>query len=143
MYAPFVMTFVIFFGWHAIADAQPAMLDRPLKLRVTGELLSAKDQLPEDVVTANVIVHDKPMLLRVGKVEELTPSEREQAVKWGVLFRQMRFYGPTPLLEQIQKAEGTGKALTIEGDLDTRVRQFRVSSVEEAAGSTRASPSAK
>ena len=137
MLALFVMTFVILFGWHNAAEAQPAMLDRPIKLRVTGELLPTKEQPSEDVVTANVIVHDKPMVLRVGKVEELTSSEREQAVKWGVLFRQVRFYGPTPLLEQIEKEEGTGKALTIEGHLDTKVRQFLVTSVQAATGATR------
>ena len=77
------------------------------------------------------------MVLRVGKVEELTSSEREQAVKWGVLFRQVRFYGPVPLLEQIEKAEGTGKALTIEGQLDTKARQFLVTAVQDANGATR------
>jgi len=118
-------------GWGAKATAQPAILDKPLQLRVTGEVLPAKEQPSEDIVTANITVLDKPMLLRVGKVEELTFTEREQAVKWGVLFRQVRFYGPTPLLEQIKKAEGTGHALTIEGHLDTRVRQFLVTSVKE------------
>jgi hypothetical protein len=118
-------------GWGAKATAQPAILDKPLRLRVTGQVLPAQDPPLEDIVTANITVLDKPMLLRVGKVEELSSSEREQAVKWGVLFRQMRFYGPTPLLEQIKKAEGTGHALTIEGQLDTRVRQFLVTSVKE------------
>ena len=77
------------------------------------------------------------MMLRVGKVEELTSSEREQAVKWGVLFRQVRFYGPVPLLEQIAKAEGTGKVLTIEGQLDTKARQFLVTAVQNATAVTR------
>src|SRR5262245_49717608 len=100
MYTLFITMFLMFCGWLTTADAQPAMLDRPVKLRVTGELLPAKDQPSEDLVTANITIDDKPMVLRVGKVEELTSSEREQAVKWGVLFRQMRFYGPTPLLDQ-------------------------------------------
>jgi hypothetical protein len=133
----FVMTFLIVFGWHNAVEAQPAMLDRPLKLRVTGELLVTKKQPAEDLVTANVIVNDKPMMLRVGKVEELTSSEREQAVKWGVLFRQVRFYGPMPLLEQIAKEEGTGKALIIEGNLDTKARQFLVTSVQDATAAPR------
>jgi hypothetical protein len=137
MYALFVILFVLFCGWPQMADAQPAILEGPIKLRVTGELLPPKDLPSEDVVTANVLVQDKPMMLRVGKVEELTSSEREQAVKWGVLFRQVRFYGPVPLLEQIAKAEGTGKALTIEGQLDTKARQFLVTAVQNATGVTR------
>ena len=137
MYALFGTLFILFCGWPHTADAQPAMLDRPIKLRVTGELLPPKDPPSEDVVSANVLVEDKPMVLRVGKVEELTSSEREQAVKWGVLFRQVRFYGPVPLLEQIAKAEGTGKALTIEGQLDTKARQFLVTAVQNATGVTR------
>ena len=137
MYALFVTLFVLFCGWPHAADAQPAILEGPIKLRVTGELLPPKDPPSEDVVTANVLVQDKPMMLRVGKVEELTSSEREQAVKWGVLFRQVRFYGPVPLLEQIAKAEGTGKVLTIEGQLDTKARQFLVTAVQNATAVTR------
>jgi hypothetical protein len=137
MYALFVTLFVLLCGWPHAADAQPAILEGPIKLRVTGELLPPKDPPSEDVVTASVLVQDKPMMLRVGKVEELTSSEREQAVKWGVLFRQVRFYGPVPLLEQIAKAEGTGKALTIEGQLDTKARQFLVTAVQNATGVTR------
>lgn len=137
MYTLFVMMIMVFCGWLNTVGAQPAMLDRPMKLRVTGELLPAKDQPPEDLVTANITIDDKPMVLRVGKVEELTSSEREQAVKWGVLFRQMRFYGPTPLLDKLKQAEGTGKALTIEGQLDTKARQFLVTAVQDAPGSVR------
>jgi hypothetical protein len=137
MYALFVTLFVLFCGWPHTSDAQPAILEGPIKLRVTGELLPSKDPPSEDVISANILVEDKPMVLRVGKVEELTSSEREQAVKWGVLFRQVRFYGPVPLLEQIEKAEGTGKALIIEGQLDTKARQFLVTAVQNATGVTR------
>jgi hypothetical protein len=141
MPALFVMTFVILLSWHHTAEGQPAMLDRPMKLRVTGEMLPAADQPDDDIVTANILIDDKPMRLRVGKVEELTSSERTQAVKWGVLFRQVRFYGPTAFLEQLAKEEGTGKALTIEGQLDTKARQFLVTSVQTSATPTR--PSSK
>ena len=137
MSALFVMTFVILFGWQSTVEAQPSIIERPIKLRVTGELLAAKEQLSEDIVTTNIIVDNRPMMLRVVKVEELTSSEREQAVKWGVLFRQVRFYGPMPLLEQLVKEEGTGKALTIEGQLDTKARQFLVTSVQGATATTR------
>jgi hypothetical protein len=113
------------------ANAQPANLDRPTTLRVTGTLLPMEEQKREDLVTVNILVEDKPLLLRVGKVEELTPTEREQAVKWGVLLRQVRFYGPEEFIGQLQKPEAMGKVFTIEGQLDTRDRQFLVTSVAE------------
>jgi hypothetical protein len=119
------------------ADAQPATsFDKPVKLRVTGTLHPDEKQPREDLVMVNILVEDKPLLLRVGKVEEITHSEREQAVKWGVLLRQVRFYGPTELISQLQE----GKALTIEGQLDTKGRQFLVSNVKEATGTQKESP---
>src|SRR5215831_7686054 len=84
-------------------SAQPAAsFDKPVQLRVIGEILKFVDSPPEDIVTAKIAVQDKLLLLRVGKVEELNHMEREQAVKWGVLFREIRFDGPDPLLEQIR-----------------------------------------
>ena len=119
------------FGFMSVVKAQPVGLEKPTELRVTGELLPAGGEEREDLVTVNILIQDKPMLLRVGSVEELSRSEREQAVKWGVLFREMRFYGPEPLLEQLLKAQGTGAKFLIEGTLDTKRRQFLVSKVEE------------
>jgi hypothetical protein len=113
------------------ANAQPAQLDRPTKLRVTGTLLPMEEQKRDDLVTVNILVEDKPLLLRVGTVEELTPMERERAVKWGVLLRQVRFYGPEEFIGQLRKPEAMGKIFTIEGQLDTRDRQFLVTSVAE------------
>jgi hypothetical protein len=110
-------------------NAQPAAsFDHPVKLRVTGTLHPDEKQPRDDLVMVNILVEDKPLLLRVGKVEELTRTERQQAVKWGVLLRQVRFYGPTELISKLQE----GKALTIEGELDTKGRQFLVSDVKEA-----------
>ena len=122
-------------GYFAVAQAQPTGLEKPTELRVTGELLAAEEGTREDLVTVNILVQDKPMFLRVGRVEELTPTEREQAVKWGVLFRQVHFYGPDPMLEQLLKAQGTGVKLQIEGKLDTKRRQFLVLGVEEVSKS--------
>ena len=87
----------------------------------------------------NILVEDKPWLLRVGTVEELTPTERAQAVKWGVLLRQVRFYGPTALISQLQE----GKALTIEGALDTKGRQFLVSDVKASGTIPSPAPTGK
>lgn len=123
-----------FFSISSVSAQPSTSFDKPVKLRVSGEILKFVDAPPEDIVTAKITVEDKPLLLRVGKVEELNRMEREQAVKWGVLFREIRFDGPTPLLEQIRSAEETGKTLAIEGQLDTKTRQFHVSSVAEAQG---------
>jgi hypothetical protein len=87
----------------------------------------------------NILVEDKPLLLRVGKVEELTHTEREQAVKWGVLLRQVRFHGPIELVNQLQE----GKVVTIEGQLDTKSRQFLVSDVKVTTGTQEQIPRTK
>jgi hypothetical protein len=87
-----------------VARAQPAAsFEQPVKLRVTGTLLPSETQPRDDLVMVNILVEDKPLLLRVGTVEELTRTERVQAVKWGVLLHQVRFYGPTEIISQLQK----------------------------------------
>jgi hypothetical protein len=130
-----VLLLLISLGGVSRAHAQPARLERPTKLRVTGTVLPPQEQQREDLVTVSILVEDKPLLLRVGKVEELTHTEREQAVKWGVLLRQVRFYGPAPLIEQLQRPDAIGKIFTIEGQLDTKARQFLVTALTTAAGS--------
>jgi hypothetical protein len=123
-----------------VAHAQPAAsFAQPVKLRVTGTLHPSETPPRDDLVMVNILVEDKPLLLRVGAVEELTPTERAQAVKWGVLLRQVRFYGPTELITQLQE----GKALTIEGQLDTKSRQFLVSNVKAVMGAQEHSPRMK
>ena len=123
-----------------VSHAQPAAsFDQPVKLRVTGTLHPNETPSRDDLVMVPILVEDKPWLLRVGKVEELTHTERAQAVKWGVLFRQVRFYGPTELITQLQE----GKVLTIEGQLDTKSRQFLVSNVKAVRGAPEHSPRTK
>ena len=137
------ITLLISLYWASAVSAQPATLERPVKLRVTGTLLPVGEQNREDLVTVNILVQDTPLLLRIGKVEELTPTEREQAVKWGVLLRQVRFYGPDALIGPLQKPETAGKVLTIEGQLDTRDRQFLVTAVKGATGPKLPEPEGK
>ena len=137
------ITLLISLYWASAVSAQPATLERPVKLRVTGTLLPVGEQNREDLVTVNILVQDTPLLLRIGKVEELTPTEREQAVKWGVLLRQVRFYGPDALIGPLQKPETMGKVLTIEGQLDTRARQFLVTAVKGATGPKPQDPAEK
>ena len=137
------ITLLISVCWAGVVSAQPAVLDRPVKLRMTGTLLPVEEQRREDLVTVSIVVEDKPFLLRVGKVEELTHTEREQAVKWGVLLRQVRFYGPDALIGQLQNPEMVGKVLTIEGQLDTRARQFLVTAVQEDTSRKQQTPEEK
>jgi len=135
-----VLVFLLVACTVSVANAQPAAsFDHPVKLRVTGTLHPAEQQPRDDLVMVNILIEDKPLLLRVGKVEELTRTERQQAVKWGVLLRQVRFYGPTELISQLQE----GKALTIEGQLDTKSRQFLVSDVKVAASTQEQTPRTK
>mgnify|MGYP003395172038 CR=1 FL=1 len=134
-----VLLLLVFMNPTHLAQAQPAAaFDEPVKLRVTGTLHPNETPPRDDLVMVNILVEDKPLLLRVGQVEELTRTERMQAVKWGVLLRQVRFYGPTALMSQLQE----GKALTIEGALDTKGRQFLVSDVK-SSGSTSGPTSAE
>jgi len=141
-FVKYLLAFILFVAVYtaSAANAQPAAsFDHPVKLRVTGTLYPTEQQPRDDLIMVNILVEDKPLLLRVGKVEELTHTEREQAVKWGVLLRQVRFYGPIELINQLQE----GKALTIEGQLDTKGRQFLVSAVKEVVGAQERSPITK
>ena len=129
----FVMMVLFLGGWISLANAQPATLDKPVKLRVTGTMMQAENPQREDLVVVNILVEDTPMLLRVGKVEELSATEKTQVVKWGVLLRQVRFYGPDALISQLRGAEAVGKVFMIDGELNTRTRSFLVSNVQAAA----------
>jgi hypothetical protein len=94
-------------------------------------LLSAETPKREDWAAVKVFVRDTPLVLRVGKVEDLTTQERERVIKDDVLLHQVRFYGPDTLMERMLKPEILGRVLTIEGWLDTSQRRFQVTLVEE------------
>ena len=121
----------------SVVNAQSPYPDRPVDLRITGTLLSADTPKREDVAAVNIFVRDTPLVLRIGKVEDLTTQERERAIKDDVVLRQVRFYGPDRLMERMLKPEILGRILTIEGWLDTTQRRFQVTAVEDV---TQAAP---
>jgi hypothetical protein len=128
-----VVTVLLGLGlWVDTAGAQSVYPDRPMQLRITGTLLPIEEQKREDLILVSVFVQDKSWLLRVGKVEDLNPSERGEQMKEDILLQQVRFYGPDSLLARLQE----GKVLTIEGQLDTKARRFLVTAVEEDASPT-------
>src|SRR4029453_2601164 len=102
-----------------------------VKLRVTGTLVPQEAAQREDLFTVPIVVQEKPLLLRVGQVEELTTAERAQ-VREALVLRQVRFNGPPALLARLQQPEGRGRVLTIEGMLDPTARLFLVTAVTEA-----------
>jgi len=104
---------------------------RPLDLRITGAFLASDYQKRDDIVTVDVTVQSKPMLLRIGKVEDLTTQERTQAVKGEVLLHKVHFTGPEDLMARLQKPEMIGKVITIEGWLDTQSRRLQVTEIKE------------
>jgi hypothetical protein len=122
--------------WVSGTSAQSYRPAHRVDLRITGMLLASEEQKRDDLVTVNISVQGKPMLLRLGKVEDLTTPERVQAVKDEVLLRQVRFTGPEALMERLQKPEILGKVITIEGWLDTNDRRLQVTAVEEVPSST-------
>jgi hypothetical protein len=128
-----VLSAVLFVLSVGVANAQSPYPDRPIDLRITGTLLSAETPKREDFAAVNIFVRDIPLVLRIGKVEDLTTQERARAIKDDVVLHQVRFYGPDALMERMLKPEILGRILTIEGWLDTTQRRFQVTAVEEAA----------
>jgi len=115
--------------WANVASAQSYGPEHRMDLRITGTLLSAEEPKRDDLVLIDVTVQNKPMLLRVGKVEDLTTPERARAIRDEVLLKQVRFTGPAELMEQLQKPETLGKVITIQGWLNTKDRRFQVTAV--------------
>jgi hypothetical protein len=110
--------------------------DRPIDLRVTGMLLAKEEAQREDLLTVPIVVQGTPLLLRIGQVEEVTPTERTQVRQAEVLLRQVRFSGPAALMERLLQPEVRGKVLTIQGWLQPKEQRFLVTDVQEGSGST-------
>jgi hypothetical protein len=136
-----IVSMVLWVFTVSMVTAQsPYPEQRPLDLRVTSAFLPADQQKRDDIVTVDVSVQGKPMLLRIGKVEDLTTQERAQAVKGEVLLRKVHFTGPEELMAWLQKPEIVGKVVTLEGWLDTQSRRFQVTTVR---ATTQATPTSK
>jgi len=129
-----LITLVLLIWWAVAVSAQSR--DRPVDLRVTGMLLAVEEAKRDDLVTVNISVQGKPLLLRIGKVEDLTTPERTQVREAEVLLRQVRFSGPAALMERLQQPEMLGRVLTIDGWLNPQERRFLVTAIAEAPGAT-------
>ena len=102
-----------------------------LHLRITGMLVPLEEAQREDLFTVPIVVQDTPLLLRVGRVEELTSSERAQVLE-ALVLRQVRFSGPAAMMARLQQPERRGRVLTIEGMLELTARLFLVTDIKEA-----------
>jgi hypothetical protein len=121
--------FILAIVWGTPAQAQSVYPDRPMQLRITGTLLPTDTEKREDLILVDIFVLDKPWCLRVGSVEEINASGRGDPIKEDLLLRQVRFYGDEDVLARLQG----GKVLTIEGQLEQKERQFRVTAVQDGA----------
>lgn len=115
-----------------LASVRFVNAEEPKTIRVIGAMLPYEEGKRDDLAVATIFVHDKPWFFRVGKVENLTQEERDMAVNDGALMEQMRFSGPDALMRRMQRADITGKPLTIEGHLNAKERRFQVTAIEEA-----------
>jgi hypothetical protein len=123
----------------SLAHAQPYTSGQRVDLRITGTFLATDAPRREDFVTVDVSVQDRPMVLRLGKVEDLTTREKAQAVKDEVLLHNVRFTGAEAMMARLAKPETVGKTVTIEGWLNTKDRLFQVTDVHELTEATPAS----
>lgn len=120
-------------AWTSLASAQDYKAEHRLDLRITGMVLPAETPPREDVVVVDISVQGKPLKLRVGKVEDLSVREKEQAAKTEILLHQIRFTGDAALMEHLLKMETVGKVITIEGWLNTQSRLFQVTAVADGS----------
>jgi len=119
--------------WVGTASAQSYTAEQRLDMRITGVLLAPDTPKRDDIVTVDISVQSTPMLLRLGKVEDLSTREKSQAAKNDVLLRKVRFTGSEELMGRLLSSEKSGKVLTIEGWLNARDRLFQVTAVNESS----------
>lgn len=120
-------------AWASLASAQDYKAEHRLDLRITGMVLPA-DALPrEDLVVVDISVQEKPLKLRVGKVEDLSGPEKAQAAKTEVLLHRIRFTGDSTLMARLLNAETAGKVITVEGWLNTQSRLFQVTAITDGS----------
>jgi hypothetical protein len=122
--------------WAGSAVAQTYTAEQHLDMRITGVLLAPDTPKRDDIVTVDISVQSTPMLLRLGKVEELSTREKSQVAKHDVLLKKVRFTGPEELMALLLKPETSGKVLTIEGWLNAQTHLFQVTAVHEGAKAT-------
>ena len=124
----------LFFGilyvvWAGVVSAQTYTAEHRVDMRITGMLLAPDTPKRDDIVTVDIAVRNTPLLLRLGKVEDLSTREKSQVAKNEILLKKVRFTGPEELMVRLLKPETAGKVLTIEGWLNTQDRLFQVTAV--------------
>ncbi|MBI3682546.1 MAG: hypothetical protein HY235_19375 [Acidobacteria bacterium] len=131
-----LLAFIFSFVLVNLASAQSYTANPHLDLRITGMLLPADTPKREDLPLVDISVQNKPLLLRLGQVEDVTERDKSQVNKTDVLFHQVRFTGGAELMERLLRPETIGKVVTIEGWLNTSTRLFQVTgvTVKEAVG---------
>ena len=123
----------------SICNAQPYNAEQHLDMRITGMLLMPDFPKSEDIITVDISIQNKPLQLRLGKVEDLSSREKAQAAKSDVLLHQVRFTGEQGLMGRLLDPDIIGKVLKIEGWLNTQDRLFQVTAVSEASDAIPAS----
>jgi hypothetical protein len=129
----FISLALVVFG---VSPVSAQSRDRPIDLRVTGMLLAKEEAPRDDLLTVPIVVQGTPLLLRIGQVEEVTPSERTQVRQAEVLLHQVRFSGPAALMERLLQPEVRGQVLTIQGWLQPKEQRFLVTDVQEGSGTS-------
>ncbi len=125
----FALLLLVF--WSSAAPAQ-IFIEPPSLVRFTGVLLPVEEKAHRNVHTLTVLIKEKKWILRLTKVETLAGRNRGWSILQDLFPPQVRFSGPEPLIQLLQKPESEGKLLKIEGRLYIGDRRFLVTAVEEA-----------
>lgn len=119
--------------WIHPATAESPAAERLQLLRLTGFIVPYEAHPRDTFRTFSILVNDKPWLFRISDAKALTDSSEvvPDTIKDESLLKDIRFTGPDALMRRLQKANQTGRALTLEGLLDPTERWFRVTVIEE------------